>query len=319
MSLRRKESLIQSCKTKHNRFRRDNRAVRMAKAKTQFRAGLVQMRSGRDVQENLAEAEALIREAAAKGADYIQTPENTLLMEIEADRLFEKIQTEVRTDGISAFSNLARELGVWLHIGSLAIKVGKRRAANRAFLFAPTGETVARYDKIHMFDVDLPSGETYRESATYAPGDTAVLAGLPWGALGIATCYDLRFPEQFKALAQAGAKFLTAPSAFTKVTGEAHWHILMRARAIENGCFFFAAAQGGRHASGRTTYGHSLIVSPWGEILAEADTEPGVIVADIDTAEIDKVRARIPALDHTCGFSVKVLPHKTKPALEAAE
>jgi predicted amidohydrolase len=170
-----------------------------------------------------------------------------------------------------------------------------------------------------MFDVNLPSGENYRESATFAPGKTAYVAPLPWGGLGVGTCYDIRFPEQYKALAKAGAKFLTAPSAFTKATGEKHWHILLRARAIENGCFVFAAAQGGRHANGRTTYGHSLIVSPWGDILGEGGTDPEIIIADIDSADVDRVRARIPALDHTCDFDVTVLPRPKLAALEVFE
>jgi predicted amidohydrolase len=266
------------------------------------------MRTGKDIRENLTQAEAMIRDAARRGAEYIQTPENTLIMESDAPRLLEKIAPEEQTVGIAEFSSLARELRVWLHIGSLAVNAGPGRAANRAFLFAPDGKVAGRYDKIHMFDVDLPSGETYRESATFVPGTSAVVAQLPWGGLGIATCYDMRFPEQYKALAMGGAKFLTAPSAFTKVTGEAHWHILLRARAIENGCFVFAAAQGGRHANGRTTFGHSLAISPWGEILAEAGTDPGVILADIDAAEADRVRARIPALAHTRDFTVDVLP-----------
>ncbi|MGO9484865.1 MAG: carbon-nitrogen hydrolase family protein [Rhodomicrobium sp.] len=289
----------------------------MADSKNRFRAALVQMRTGKDIQENLVQAEAFIREAARRGANYVQTPENTLIMEVEAKHLLEKISTEDQTEGVAHFSRLARELGIWLHIGSLAVKVGKGRAANRAFLFAPDGEAICRYDKIHMFDVDLPSGESYRESATFEPGKCAYVAEIPWGGLGIATCYDMRFPEQYKALAQAGAKFLTAPSAFTKVTGEAHWHVLLRARAIENGCFVFAAAQGGRHANGRTTYGHSIAISPWGEIIAEAGTEPGVIVADIDASEVDRVRARIPALDHTRGFKVEVV-HLPQFAPEAA-
>ncbi len=198
----------------------------MAKTKDKFRAGLVQMRSGRSIQENLAQVEAFIREAAAKGADFIQTPENTLLMEANSKQLLEKITPEEATEGLAVFSRLAHELGVWLHIGSIAIKLDDKHAANRAFLFAPDGSLAARYDKIHMFDVNLPSGETYRESATFVPGAKALLVQLPWGGLGITTCYDMRFPEQYKALAQAGAKFLTAPSAFTKVTGEAHWHVL---------------------------------------------------------------------------------------------
>ncbi|MFZ1109338.1 MAG: carbon-nitrogen hydrolase family protein [Rhodomicrobium sp.] len=290
----------------------------MADKKGKFRVGLVQMRSGRDIRDNLIEAEAFIRDAARKGAHFIQTPENTLLMEIEPARFFEKIAAEEGTEAISHFSRLAAELRVWLHIGSIAIKETGNRAINRAFLFAPDGQIVVRYDKIHMFDVDLPSGESYRESGTFIPGKTAYVAHLPWGALGVATCYDIRFPEQYKALAKAGANFLTAPSAFTKVTGEKHWHILLRARAIENGCFVFAAAQGGRHANGRTTFGHSLVVSPWGEILAEAGTDPCAIVADVDAADVDRMRARIPALDHTRDFDVKIVP-LPKLALEAAE
>ena len=279
----------------------------MADSRDKFRVGLVQLRTGKNIQENLAQAEGFIRDAARRGANYVQTPENTLVMEVDAQHLLEKISPEDETEGVAHFSRLAQELRIWLHIGSLAIKVGERRAVNRAFLFAPNGEAVCRYDKIHMFDVDLPSGESYRESATFEPGTCAYVADLPWGGLGIATCYDMRFGEQYKAMARAGAKFLTAPSAFTKVTGEAHWHVLLRARAIENGCFVFAAAQGGRHANGRTTYGHSIAISPWGEILAEAGTEPGVIVADIDAGEVDRVRARIPALDHTRDFGVEVV------------
>jgi deaminated glutathione amidase len=290
----------------------------MADIETKFRIGLVQMRASRDAQENLTQAEAFIREAARRGAQYIQTPENTLVMERDARHLLEKILPEEETPGVVHFSRLARELHIWLHIGSLAVKVPSGRAANRALLFAPNGELVCRYDKMHMFDVNLPSGESYRESATFEPGTRTFVAELPWGGLGVTICYDMRFPEQYKALARAGAKFLTAPSAFTKVTGEAHWHVLLRARAIENGCFMFAAAQGGHHANGRDTYGHSIVISPWGEVLAEAETEPCVLVADIDAAETDRVRARIPSLDHTRSFEVETVP-MPKRALEAAE
>jgi deaminated glutathione amidase len=290
----------------------------MADTNTSFRVGLVQMRAGKDIRENLAQAEDFVRRAAGQGARYVQTPENTLIMEANASSLLEKIAAEQETEAVGLLAGLARELGIWLHIGSLAIKVSPGRAANRAFLFAPSGETVCRYDKIHMFDVNLPSGESYRESATFEAGARAFLARLPWGGLGVTTCYDMRFPEQYKALAQAGAKFLTAPSAFTKVTGEVHWHVLLRARAIENGCFMFAAAQGGTHANGRTTFGHSIAISPWGEILAEAGTEPGIIVADIDPAEVDRVRARVPALSHTRDFSVEICSLPT-PAAAAAE
>ena len=280
----------------------------MGVSRDKFRVGLVQMRAGKDIAENLAQAEAFIREGAGRGAHYIQTPENTLLMEADAQSLIGKALPEEQTEGLAHFSALARELRIWLHIGSVAVKVAAGRLANRAFLLAPDGKAVCRYDKIHMFDVDLPSGESYRESATFDAGSCAYVAGLPWGGLGIATCYDIRFPEQYKALAQAGAKFLTAPSAFTKVTGEAHWHILLRARAIENGCFMFAAAQGGRHENGRSTYGHSIAISPWGEILAEAGTEPGVIAADIDVSEVDRARGRIPALNHSGDFKVRTVP-----------
>jgi predicted amidohydrolase len=225
-------------------------------------------------------------------------------MGVETGTLFEMIAPEEETPALSRFAALAGELRLWLHIGSLAVKVAPALAANRSFLFAPNGRIVARYDKIHMFDVTLPGGETYRESATYRPGRTAILADLPWGGLGLTICYDLRFPEHYKSLAEAGARFLTVPSAFTQVTGEAHWHVLLRARAIENGCFVFAAAQGGCHPSGRTTFGHSLIISPWGEILGEGGTEPGTILADIDPAQVDEVRGRIPSLSHTCPFNL---------------
>jgi predicted amidohydrolase len=283
-----------------------------------FRAALVQLRSGREIAPNVAAAEYLIRAAAAEGAQYVQTPENTPLMELSTRRLFERIKPESETESLDAFSRLARDLGIWLHIGSAAVRVGEDEAANRAVIFAPDGSVAARYDKIHMFDVDLPSGETYRESKAYAPGATAVAVRMPWGVLGVTTCYDLRFPEQYKALARAGADFLTAPSAFTKQTGEAHWHVLLRARAIETGCFVLAAAQGGVHENGRATYGHSLIVSPWGEILAEAGEEPCVISAEIDPAEVAAARQRIPALDHVRPFEVR-LDEPEMAAAEAAE
>ena len=269
-----------------------------------FRAALVQLRSGREIGPNVALAGELIRAAAADGAQYIQTPENTALVELVSDRLFERIRPEAETAILGDFSELARALKVWLHIGSVAIKVGERKAANRSYVFAPSGQIAARYDKIHMFDVDLPSGESYRESKNYQPGTHAVTARLPWGTLGMTTCYDLRFPEQYKALALAGADFLAVPSAFTRQTGQAHWHVLLRARAIETGCFVLAAAQGGDHEVGRATYGHSLIVSPWGEILAEGGEEPGIVTARIDLAEVAAARQRIPALNHVRAIDV---------------
>ncbi|MDX2264934.1 MAG: carbon-nitrogen hydrolase family protein [Hyphomicrobiales bacterium] len=267
-----------------------------------FCAALAQMRSGRDQAANIAQASALIREAAARGAQYIQTPENTGLMERDTDALIAQLRPEAETAALVEFCRLADELGVWLHVGSLAVKVGERRAANRSFLITPKGAVVARYDKIHMFDVDLPGGEAHRESAIYQPGARAVIARLPWGPLGFTTCYDLRFPEQYRALAVAGAMFISVPSAFTQYTGEAHWHVLLRARAIETGSYVLAAAQGGRHEAGRTTYGHSLIVSPWGEVLAEAGADPCVVTAMISPARVADVRARIPVLAHSAAF-----------------
>jgi len=277
----------------------------MAEELKRFRAALVQLRSGREIAPNMAAAEELIREAAGQRAEYVQTPENTALMELRTSRLFERIRPEAETAILGDFARLAQELGIWLHVGSIAVQVGESKAANRAYLFAPNGVIAARYDKIHMFDVNLSSGETYRESKNYQPGSTAVAVSLPWGKLGITTCYDLRFPEQYKTLAQAGADILAVPSAFTKQTGEAHWHVLLRARAIETGCFVLAAAQAGLHENGRETYGHSLIVSPWGEIIAEADDQPTVIVADIDLSEVDAARERIPSLDHARPFTVR--------------
>ena len=270
-----------------------------------FRVGLVQMCTGRDVDKNLADASGLIREAAARGAQYVQTPEITTLMETERARLFAAIRPDEGNPAVAHFSALAREFGIWLHVGSMAVLLGDGRIANRSFLLAPNGEIEARFDKIHMFDVELPGGETYRESKNYQAGSAGVLAELPWGTLGLTVCYDLRFPHLYRALAQAGADFLAIPSSFTRKTGEAHWHVLMRARAIENGCFVFAAAQAGRHEAGRETYGHSLIVSPWGEIIAEADgAHPGVIVADVKPNEVREARQRIPSLQHDRPFQI---------------
>jgi predicted amidohydrolase len=273
--------------------------------KGDFRAGLVQMCTSRSVERNLAEASELIREAARQGAEYVQTPEITTLMEMQRAALFAAIRPEEGNPAISHFRSLARELGIWLHVGSMAILVGPDKVANRSILISPAGLVEARMDKIHMFDVQLAGGENYRESRTYQAGNAGVLAELPWGTLGLTVCYDLRFPHLYRALAKDGADFLAIPSAFTRQTGEAHWHVLLRARAIENGCFVFAAAQAGKHECGRETYGHSLIVSPWGEILAEADgVHPAVIVADIKSAQVQEARQRIPSLQHDRPFQV---------------
>lgn len=271
-----------------------------------FRAALVQMRSGRDVARNVADAEALIREAARGGAQYVQTPECTTYMDEGRQRLFAATAVEEGNPALAAFKGLARELGIWLHIGSMAVKVSEDKVANRSYLITPDGCIAARYDKIHLFDVDLPGGEKYRESASYDGGDRAVVVDLPWGRLGLTICYDLRFPHLFRALAHAGAGFLAVPAAFTRVTGQAHWHTLLRARAIEAQCFVLAAAQGGRHEHGRETFGHSLIISPWGEVLAEGGVEPTVVFADIDCARIEEARGRVPSLRHDRPFGVVV-------------
>jgi predicted amidohydrolase len=269
-----------------------------------FRVGLVQMRSGRTPAANIATAAKLIGEAKSAGADYVQTPEMTNILELKRENLFAAIVSEEEDAGLASFRDLARKLGLWLHIGSLAIKVSSDKAANRSFLIDPKGEIVARYDKIHMFDVDLADGESYRESRSYRAGELATMADLPWGRLGLTICYDLRFPALHRALAEAGATFLAIPAAFTKQTGEAHWHVLMRARAIENGSFVFAAAQGGTHEDGRSTFGHSLVIDPWGRVIAEGGTETGIVLADIDPGEVAVARSRIPSLQHGRRFEV---------------
>lgn len=275
-----------------------------------FRAGLVQMCSGRDVARNLRDASALIREAASGGAHYVQTPEATNLMELDRERLFAAAEPENANAGLQQLADLARELRIWLHLGSLVVRASETKLANRAFLISPSGEVTARYDKIHMFDVDLPNGEVYRESTNYEAGAQAVVADLPWGGLGFSICYDLRFPYLYRALAKAGASFLAVPAAFTRLTGEAHWTTLLRARAIEAQCFVLAAAQGGLHEHGRETFGHSLAVSPWGNILAEGGVHPSVIFADLDSAEIASVRSRVPSLRHDRAFDVVAASQK---------
>ncbi len=275
-----------------------------------FRAGLVQMCSGREILDNLNEADRLIREAAAHGAVYIQTPENTALLELDPKVTQREAQFFNDSSILAMFQNLARELHVCLHIGSLAIRLDQQdRLVNRSCLISPSGELLAHYDKIHMFDVDLVGGESYRESKHYIPGQKSVIADLPVGLtpapkLGFSICYDLRFAALYRSLAKAGAQLIGVPAAFTKQTGQAHWHILLRARAIETGCFILAAAQGGTHENGRSTYGHSLIVSPWGEVIAQASgMKPQVIVADIDLSKVANARTAIPALTHDRPFA----------------
>ena len=276
-----------------------------------FRAACVQLCSSTDAVENILTVEELVRKAAGQGAVYVQTPEMTNVVQRDRRALEAELHSEETDPSIERFAALAAELRIVLHIGSLALKAGSR-IANRAFVFGSKGELLARYDKIHLFDVDLPGGESWRESAVYYPGDRAIVVDLPWAKLGVAICYDIRFPQLFRAEAHAGAEVLTAPAAFTRQTGEAHWHVLQRARAIENGAFVISAAQAGRHADGRETYGHSIVVSPWGEVLAEAAGEgPEVIVADIDPARVAEARQRIPALRNERPFA---LPEAAEPA-----
>ena len=279
--------------------------IAQVSAPASFRVGLVQMCTGRDVARNLADLSRLVREAAANGAQYVQTPEVSVLMEMDRARLFVETRPEEGNPAIAHCQALARELGIWLHLGSMGILVKPDKIANRSFLFSPDGRIAARYDKIHMFDVQLPDGETYRESRNFEPGRQAMLTRLPWGTLGLTICYDVRFPQLYRALAKGGASFIAVPSAFTVPTGKAHWQTLLRARAIETQCFIFAAAQAGEHENGRRTYGHSLVVAPWGEILAEAeDVQPSVIIADIELGAVDDARRRVPSLQHDRPFDV---------------
>ena len=269
-----------------------------------IKVAAVQMCSGVDPGKNAVRMDALVREAHASGARYVQTPEMTGALQRDRKALFEILRDEDHDPIVARASALAGELGIHLHVGSTAIGLGDGKVANRGFLFGPDGAIVCRYDKIHMFDIDLPGGESYRESANYQPGETAVISDLPWGRLGLTICYDVRFPALYRALAESGASFISVPSAFTRKTGEAHWHTLLRARAIETGCFVFAAAQCGLHENKRETFGHSLIIDPWGEILAEGGVEPGVIVARIDPARVESVRQTIPSLQHGRRFGI---------------
>lgn len=275
----------------------------------------IQMRTGMEPQRNVDDFEALVREAANAGAAYVQSPEMTGLLVRDKARLMQHIAPETEDALVRRASELARELAIHLHVGSTAIARPDGKVANRAFLYSPEGERIATYDKIHMFDVDLDNGESWRESATYEPGKATRVAQLPFGNLGMSICYDLRFPQLFRAQALAGAHVLSVPAAFTRQTGEAHWHVLLRARAIENGAFVVAAAQGGKHEDGRETFGHSMIVDPWGRILAEAEhNEPGVVIAEIDLAAVEAARRMVPNLKNARDFEVD----GPAPAAEAA-
>jgi predicted amidohydrolase len=271
--------------------------------KAPFTAACLQVNASNDLAANIAAASKLAREAVGKGASLILMPENVAMMDWGRANITAKAMPEESHAALAAFRALAKELKVWLHCGSLAVTMPSGKVANRTYMLDPSGNVAAKYDKIHMFDVDLGNGEKYLESAVFEAGKSSVIVDLPWGKLGLTICYDLRFPHLYRHLAQAGADFLTVPAAFTKVTGEAHWHVLLRARAIETGCFVFAPAQTGTHAGDRKTFGHALIINPWGEVLADAGTEPGIITATIDPAEVAKARGRVPAFSLNAAFS----------------
>jgi len=269
-----------------------------------FRVALVQNCAEREMAPSIAALEPLIRAAAKQGADLIQLPEMCTMLEPDNAAVLAKSVSEAEDPGLARFRKLAQELKRWIHVGSLLIKdSGRSRVANRAFVIDGEGRIRSRYDKIHLFDVAIKDGNSYRESATVVPGSKAVIAALPWGLLGLSICYDLRFAQLYRALAQGGAAYLGVPAAFTQKTGEAHWHVLARARAIETGSFVFAANQCGTHAEGRRTFGHSLVVSPWGEVLADGGADVGVVLAEIDPAKVEEARRMIPSLKHDRPFA----------------
>lgn len=278
-----------------------------------FTAAVVQMRSGTDVEKNIEAMEAGIRAAAAQGATFIQTPEMTGLVQQKRVAFFEALRHEDQDPVAPAAAKLAAELGVTVHIGSTPIRVAEQMAANRSYLFGPDGNQLATYDKIHMFDVDLDNGESWRESAVYQPGTKGVIAEAEGAMIGLAICYDCRFPELHTTYARSGVEVLTGPSCFTRQTGKAHWHSLLRSRAIENGAYMIAAAQGGDLEDGRETFGHSIIINPWGEVIAEVTgEEPGVALAEIDTLQVAQARAKIPNLVNNRTFSVVNLGSKAE-------
>ena len=282
---------------------------------TKLTVACVQTNSKPDPADNIAEVGAMIREAKDRGADLITTPEVVGMLAATREEALATARPEDSHEVLAAFRDLAAELGSWLLIGSISVKLSDDKLSNRSFLVGADGRIVARYSKIHMFDVQVGDGTSYRESKTYQPGEEAVLADTPWGIMGLTICYDIRFPYLYRDLAQAGAKLIFAPAAFTKVTGKAHWHVLQRARAIENGCFIVSPAQTGTHAGGRQTYGHSVIVAPWGEVLADGGTELGVVLAEVDLAAVDTARGKVPSLAHDRDYS---RPASQTQALRAA-
>lgn len=267
-----------------------------------FKVACVQTRSGLDMARNLERTLVLAAKARDAGAALIALPEAVNVMESDKTRLLGKAFPQDRDPSLAAYRDFARASGAWVLVGSLILRHDENKLVNRSFLIGADGEIKAAYDKIHMFDVNLGGAENHRESAAYRPGSKAVLADTPWGRLGMTVCYDLRFPHLYRVLAQKGAKFLSVPAAFTRITGRAHWHVLVRARAIETGCYVFAPAQCGEHAGGRETFGHSLIIDPWGEVLAEGGEEPGFILAALDPDGVDEARRKIPSLEHDRDF-----------------
>ena len=273
---------------------------------TVFKLACLQMNSGSDVAANLSTLKQMISTAAGEGAQLVMAPEYALLMDGSGRVMREGSLPADGGEVLRELQALAAQLKLWLLPGSLTLRSDDERIVNRSFLIDDGGHIVASYDKIHMFDVTLPDGKVIRESSAYRPGERAVIAQMPWGKLGMSICYDLRFPQLYRALAQGGAEFLSIPSSFQRQTGKAHWHTLLRARAIENAAYVFAPAMCGEHGGNRQTYGHALIVDPWGEVLADAGEEPGVIYAEIDAARVTKIRGMMPSLQHDRPYTTPI-------------
>jgi predicted amidohydrolase len=275
---------------------------------TDLRVALVQTRTPATQEESIAQLEPLVRQAAAGGARLIATPEASNFLQKDREKREAVLVDQEADPVVRRLRGLASELGAWILCGSAILRsghAGDDRAANRSILIGVRGEVVASYDKLHVYDVDLPTGERWRESAVVRPGEAAVIADAPWGRMGLTVCYDLRFPQLFRVLAKAGASIITVPAAFTVPTGQAHWEVLLRARAIETGCFILAPAQGGTHADGRATWGRSMVVAPWGEVLAALDNDaPGVLFADLDLGAVERARQAVPQLTHDRDFTL---------------
>jgi predicted amidohydrolase len=267
-----------------------------------FKVALLQMQTGNDLAANLESVTHMVREAANAGARFVLTPEYTLMMDGSGRTMRERALEPDGSPALPALQALAKAHSIWLLVGSLTLKSAGDRIANRSYLISADGSLVATYDKIHMFDATLPDGKVIRESSAYCPGNRAVVAETPWGTLGLTVCYDLRFPQLYRALAHAGARFIAVPSSFQRATGKDHWQPLLQARAIENACFVFAPAMCGEHPGNRATYGHALVVDPWGKILADGGESPGIVYADVDPARVDRVRAMLPSLQHDVDF-----------------